>query len=254
MEQLMIFEGNNVEVFEHEGQVLFNPKHVAECLGIKNVNDNISRMNEKQVVKLTNSDIGITDIRKLNNAGENFLTESGVYKLIFKSNKPNAEKFQDWVTDKVLPDIRKTGAYSTNKTKVGYLQTLEGAKFIADDLRVNEASRILMYNKVCKANGVDTSFLPAYTEEQVTKSLTVLLKENSIDMGAVKFNTLLVENGYLEEKTRPSTKGDKNRKYKQLTEKGLRYGKNLINPHNQKETQPHYYEDVFKELVEGVLF
>lgn len=87
MNNLMNFEGHNVEIFEWEGQVLFNPKHVAECLGIKNVNDNISKMNNKQVIKLKNSDIGKTDIRKLNNAGENFLTESGVYKLIFKSHK-----------------------------------------------------------------------------------------------------------------------------------------------------------------------
>ena len=53
MQNLMIFEGHDVEVFELNGQVLFNSKHVAEILGIKNVNDNISRMNEKQVVKLT---------------------------------------------------------------------------------------------------------------------------------------------------------------------------------------------------------
>ena len=56
---LMIFEGNEVEVFEWYGQVLFNPRHVAECLGIKNVKDNISKMNEKQVIKLTNSKVGI---------------------------------------------------------------------------------------------------------------------------------------------------------------------------------------------------
>ena len=64
MQNLMIFEGHDVEVFELNGQVLFNPKHVAEILGIKNVNDNISRMNEKQVVKLTNSKVGKTDFRK----------------------------------------------------------------------------------------------------------------------------------------------------------------------------------------------
>ena len=38
---LMMFEGNDVEVFELNGQVLFNPKHVAKVLGIKNVNDRI---------------------------------------------------------------------------------------------------------------------------------------------------------------------------------------------------------------------
>lgn len=112
--EMMIFDGNEVEVFNFKGMILFNPKHVAKCLDIKNVNDNISRMNSKQVIKLKNSDIGKTDIRKLNNAGENFLTESGVYKLIFKSKKENAERFQDWVTDEVLPTIRKTGGYVNN--------------------------------------------------------------------------------------------------------------------------------------------
>ena len=70
-------------------------------------------MNNKQVVKLKNLDVKDVPIRKLNNAGENFLTESGVYKLIFKSNKKEAEKFQDWVTDEVLSNIRKTGGYIT---------------------------------------------------------------------------------------------------------------------------------------------
>lgn len=55
---------------EFKGQVLFNPKHVAECLDIKNINDNLRSMNDKQVIKLTNSKISITDFRKLNNRGE----------------------------------------------------------------------------------------------------------------------------------------------------------------------------------------
>ncbi len=69
-------------------------------------------MNNKQVIKLINSKISSTDFRKLHNTGENFLTESGVYKLIFKSRKEEAERFQDWVTDEVLPSIRKTGTYN----------------------------------------------------------------------------------------------------------------------------------------------
>lgn len=66
-------------------------------------------------------------------------------------------------------------------------------------------------------------------------------------MSVVKFNKLLLENGYLEEKQRKSlTKGTK--KYKALTDKGLKYGVNLISDKNQKETQPYYYEDTFMEL------
>ena len=113
---LMVFEGHNVEIFEWEGKVLFNPYNVGECLELTDsaVRMAIAKMNEKQVIKLKNSDVKDIDIRKLNNRGENFLTESGVYKLIFKSHKEEAEKFQDWVTDEVLPTIRKTGGYVNN--------------------------------------------------------------------------------------------------------------------------------------------
>ena len=116
MNNIMHFKGNKVEVFVHNDMILFNAKDVAKVLGIKNVNDNISKMSSKQTITLTNSDIGNSDFRKLNNRGENFLTESGVYKLILKSRKPAAEEFSDWVTDEVLPSIRQTGAYMTPDT------------------------------------------------------------------------------------------------------------------------------------------
>lgn len=114
--RLMIFENHQVEVFELDGQVLFNPYHVGECLelGESAVRMAISKMNKKQVIKVTNSKVKNIDFRKLHNTGENFLTESGVYKLVFKSHKPNAEEFTDWVTDEVLPTIRKTGGYVNN--------------------------------------------------------------------------------------------------------------------------------------------
>lgn len=111
MENLMIFEGHDMEVLEFDGQVLFNPKHVAEILGIADVKSSTRNFNSKQLIKVKNSDVHNMHFRKLNNAGENFLTESGVYKLIFRSHKPEAERFSDWVTDEVLPSIRKTGSY-----------------------------------------------------------------------------------------------------------------------------------------------
>lgn len=117
MQQLMIFEGNKVEVFELNGQALFNPYHVGECLelGDSAVKMAVAKMNKKQAVKVKNSDVKDIDFRKLNNAGENFLTESGVYKLVFKSRKPNAEAFTDWIVDEVLPALRRTGSYEMPK-------------------------------------------------------------------------------------------------------------------------------------------
>lgn len=43
------------------------------------------------------------------------ISESGLYKLIMRSDKPEARKFQDWVTRDVLPAIRKTGGYLLNE-------------------------------------------------------------------------------------------------------------------------------------------
>ena len=111
MQNLIIFENQNIEIIKYNGQILFNANNVAKILDIKNIREMLRDMNENQVIKLTNSDVSTTDIRKLNNNGENFLTESGVYKLAFKSRKPKAEKFTDWVTDQVLPQIRQYGTY-----------------------------------------------------------------------------------------------------------------------------------------------
>lgn len=113
MNNLMIFEGKQVEIFNWNGKVLFNPKHVAECLELSEDarRKQIQRMNEKQVMMLKNSDVTNCPIRKLNNRGEKFLTESGVYKMIFASRSSETERFQDCVTDTVLPQIRQTGGY-----------------------------------------------------------------------------------------------------------------------------------------------
>lgn len=67
MNDLMIFEEHEVEVFEFEGQVLFNPYHVGECLELNGdaVRKAMSRMNDKQVVKVKNSDVTNIHIQKI---------------------------------------------------------------------------------------------------------------------------------------------------------------------------------------------
>ncbi|MBG0216774.1 toxin Bro, partial [Clostridioides difficile] len=167
------------------------------CLDIKNVNENIRLMNEKQVVKLRNSDISNTDIRKLNNAGENFLTESGVYKLIFKSRKEEAERFQDWISDEVLPSIRQTGAYITNnanpkklREKASEIEKLQLAynstsmlKELLDGAGFDNKSKLLTAKTLYKKAGID---LPIEIDEeehyfdtkQIASKLKIYSKSN----------------------------------------------------------------------------
>lgn len=181
MQEIKIFEGHEVEVLEFEGQVLFNAKHVAEILDIKNVNDNISRMNEKQVIKLTNSAIGKTDIRKLNNAGENFLTESGVYKLVFKSHKPNAEKFTDWIADEVLPSIRKHGMYATDNVIDNILNNPDFGIELLTRLKEERAARV----KAEQRNAVLMHVNKTYTMTEIAKELGL--------RSAIELNKMLSE-------------------------------------------------------------
>ena len=196
MKDLMIFEGNQVEVFEYNGEVLFNPKDVAKCLDIKNVNDNIYRMNKNQVRKLTNKDIskvGYSDFRKLHNTGENFLTEAGVYKLIFKSHKEAAERFQDWVTDEVLPSIRKTGGYLGNTKELSEEEIMAKAFMIAQKTIENQKKQLEEQKpKVIFADAVASSIGTILIRE-----LAKILKQNGIDIGEKRLYKWLRDNGYL---------------------------------------------------------
>ena len=55
------------------------------------------------------------------------VSESGLYKLIMRSDKPIARYFQDWVTREVLPAVRKDGAYIMGEEKVRTGEMSEGA-------------------------------------------------------------------------------------------------------------------------------
>ena len=184
MNNLMIFENKEVEVFEFEGKVLFNPRHVGECLELTDsaVRMAMSKMNEKQVINLNNSNVKDIDVRKLANRGENFLTESGVYKLIFKSRKQEAEKFQDWVTDEVLPQVRKTGGYiSTN-------ENMSDEDILARALQIANA-RIEERNKQIK----ELKPKAEYTEMVLQSNNTFTIRQIADDYGmsAQEFNKLL---------------------------------------------------------------
>lgn len=193
----MIFEGHEVEAFELKGQVLFNPYHVGECLELNGdaVRKAMSRMNEKQVLKITNSDVTNNHIRKLNNAGENFLTESGVYKLVFKSRKPNAERFTDWVTDEVLPSIRKHGMYAVDDLINDPDLAIKAFMALKEEKTRNkmlQADNERMRPKEIFADAVATS-----QTSILIGDLAKLLKQNGVETGQKRFFEWLRENGYL---------------------------------------------------------
>ena len=54
------------------------------------------------------------------------VSESGLYKLVMRSDKAEAKAFQDWVTREVLPSIRKTGAYVTGQPSLQDNPSMDG--------------------------------------------------------------------------------------------------------------------------------
>lgn len=92
---------------QNDGKVLFCGKDVALALNYKDtVNALKAHCKEDGVVKrhLTDS-LGRTQ-------EASFITEGNLYRLITHSRRPDAEKFERWVFDDVLPSIRKHGSYS----------------------------------------------------------------------------------------------------------------------------------------------
>ena len=80
------------------------------------------------------------------NRGMKFINESGLYTLIARSNKPEARKFQRWVTSEVLPSIRKTGSYGLQIDKHDLL-LLNISKAKTPEERASAISELEQYHE-----------------------------------------------------------------------------------------------------------
>lgn len=130
------------------------------------------------------------------------------------------------------------------------ISELDWLNFTMDRLSLSDSGKITMLQKYGANKGLPTDFLPDYVEEAPTYSLTHLLKQFNVKFSAMAFNKKLIELKIIEEVKRQSSKGQI-KKYKKIID--LKYGKNLINPQNLKETQAHYYMEPFLELVNLVM-
>lgn len=123
---------------------------------------------------------------------------------------------------------------------------------VSEGLRLNDTSRLALYNQVNDQHGLGLS-LPAYVPAKgVLKSLTECLLYVGSDIKAKDFNLILEENGYLERRTRKRANGQV-KSFWSLTKKGLEWGENLKSPKNDHETQPLYYIDKFEDLYGGLM-
>lgn len=113
-----------VRVIMRLGDPWFVAKDACDCLVITNVSQACQALDEDEK--------GICKVDTLGGSQDMMLiSESGLYTLIMRSNKPEAKVFRKWVTSEVLPSIRKTGSYSVAQPQpqpalpTTYLEALE---------------------------------------------------------------------------------------------------------------------------------
>lgn len=111
------------------------------------------------------------------------ISESGLYTLLIRSNKPQAAPFRRWVTKEVLPNIRKYGSYSTDPARMGRIIKEAGKKsarqlFGEIDRRTSKTDK----NRIKKLAGVDDWYMgDVLNAETEDPALVAMLTGRALD-------------------------------------------------------------------------
>lgn len=141
-EALTLFDYNGAEirVLTKDGEPWFVAKDICAVLGIQNVTQAVQRLEDDEH--------SMFDIGCSGGPERNVVNESGLYALILRSDKPEAKKFRKWVTQEVLPSIRKTGAYLTPETLSEMLAKPENAIKLFETLKEERERRVALEEKI----------------------------------------------------------------------------------------------------------
>lgn len=173
---------------------------------------------------------GVSEILTPTKGGSQMLRfgkEAEVYRLVMRSKLPDAEKFQDWVCEEVLPAIRKHGAYITPKTIEDILNNPDFGIQLLSTLKNERAKRIKAetQNKELQPKAVFADAVTASKRSCLIGELAKMLNQNRVNIGQNRLFEWLRSNGYL------CKKGEY---YNQPTQKAMNLGlfeikKNVIN-------------------------
>ena len=111
-------------------ELLFRASIIGEMLEMTNIRTSIQHFDDtEKVTRITNTPSG--------NQGVTYLTEKGLYKILFKSRKPIAENLQNWLCD-IIKEIRLNGSYNLQKQLESQKCEIETAKNIEMEEKINK--------------------------------------------------------------------------------------------------------------------
>lgn len=132
MNDLTVFQNpefGELRTAEHNGETWFCLADICRPLGIVS-QDVRERLKKDRVVTIHHTD-------KLGRPKDMlFVDESNLYRALFQSRKPEAERFTDWVTEEVLPSIRKTGRYENRPMTVAENLAAQAQLLVEQEKRI----------------------------------------------------------------------------------------------------------------------
>ena len=208
MNELQIFkneEFGEVRTISRDGEPMFCLADTCRVLDIKNSRDAKNRLKEDGVVT---TDMGvITGKRKdgsdaVQKVEMTFINESNLYKLIFQSRKPEAEKFADWVTTEVLPSIRKHGGYISGQAEMSPEELMARALQVAQKTLEEREARISLLTAENSVLTVEKQMLQPkadYFDELVDRNLLTNFRETAKQLSIKQndFVNFLLEKKYI---------------------------------------------------------
>jgi len=202
MKELRTFQNpafGEVRVTEVNGEPMFCLADVAKALGYSNPAKAVIDHCKGVTVLETPTTSGIQPIK--------FGNEGNVYRLTMRSKLPNAEVFQDWVCDEVLPSIRKTGGYMVARTDDTPEEIMARALLIANDAIKRKDERIAALQRKSDEQQIKidgdapkVNFANALTSSDdciLVRELAKLIKQNGVSIGGGRLWAWLREHGYI---------------------------------------------------------
>ena len=197
--QIFNYETAQIRVIVKDGEPWFAAKDVCEVL-------DITWSGSKTLDRISENHKGVVNFTTPGGTQEMLgVDESGLYKLIMRSNKPEAETFQDWITDEVIPIIRKTGSYSMMPRTFA-----EALRAYADQVEQNELMRpkAEMHDLFISASNNQPMNDVAKALGTGRNKLFALLREKSIFRSNNTPYQRYIESGYFVVKEKPITMGE----------------------------------------------
>ena len=196
MNELQIFTSpvfGQVRTITEGGKTLFCGVDIAKPLAYTRPSEAVARHCK-----------GTLKRRILTNGGEQemlFITEGDVYRLIARSNLPEAEKFERWIFDEVLPSIRRNGGYIAGQESLTDTELLAKAFLVAQRTIDERNARIRELEVQSEANAPKVIFADAVSASGssiLIGDLAKLLKQNGVEnMGQNRLFDWMRKNGYL---------------------------------------------------------